>query len=232
MSKYNWRCEYCNTGFVQESRYHKHRCKDMERHELMLTPVGQSAWALYSKWLTIKKLKVPPVESFLKSQFFNAFVRFAEFIKQVEMTDYERCMNYMVIKDIPPSMWTSEMIMNDYKRFASMTVNVRENVTNSVLFLFKVCDALSENTGSEVGIDEIFDYLTPEDVIDMLRNRQVSPWLLMHSKKFQQFLTTKTTIEQRMIMTTLINPNLIKSKRKTNPKIVEFIKDIVREANL
>jgi hypothetical protein len=84
----------------------------------------------------------------------------------------------------------------------------------------------------QADVSNIFEMLSPNEVIHLLRTRQVSPWLLLCSRKFKLFFKDKTTPEQRLIMETLIRPDYWLEKFEKSPKELEAIKHYVEAMNL
>ena len=80
---YKWECKFCGTRFKLENRYMVHRCKAMKRDEQIRTPLGQSAWSYYQKWMKAYRRAVPSIETFLTSNFYTTFIKFAKFAQKV-----------------------------------------------------------------------------------------------------------------------------------------------------
>ncbi len=226
MAKYKFRCSFCGTGFTQEHRYEKHKCKAMQRDEEIRTPLGQTAWNNYRLWMTTQRRTPPTLETFLSSKYYTTFIKFSKFAHKVGIPNTELYIKYMVRQEIHPTIWVNDKIYGDYLQYLDRGRDPIVQAEYTVNYLFKIADAL------ECEVDEVFDLLQANDVINMLQRRQLSPWILLHSSKFKQFLTTKTTKEQQLILTTILKPKIWSEKRKDNPKIVEQMKDIVRELNL
>ena len=48
----------------------------------------------------------------------------------------------------------------------------------------------------ECEVADIFDVLTPNEVIQLLRQRRLSPWILLNSTKFKQFFVNRVSSEE------------------------------------
>lgn len=226
MAKYNYRCSFCGLGFVHEDRFMKHKCKPMIRDEEIRTPLGIAAHSHYQQWMKLQKRMVPNVESFLSSKLYASFMKFAKFAQDADIPNTEHYIKYMIRNDIPPSIWTNDGIYHDYLQWLDKGKDPRIQALYTANYICDVAEALKCDTG------EVFDYLQPNDVITMLKKRLLSPWILLRSSKFRDFINKKTTTEQRMHIETIIKPTTWIQKQKDNPEIVKEMKEIVRELNL
>ena len=88
---------------------------------------------------------------------------------------------------------------------------------------------------AEIGdceVNEVFEMMTPSEVIQLLRERQLTPWLLLNSKKFMNFYISKVSSEERLIMESIIRPAYWAEKFEKYPKVVETMRLYVLELNL
>jgi len=102
------------------------------------------------------------------------------------------------------------------KRHAEITINT----------LFD----LSEEHNCEVS--DLFNQLTPNQVIMLLRSRRISPWLLLNSTKFKEFFVKATSQEEKIIMETIIRPPYWKKKFAANPEAIKSMQIYVKELKL
>ena len=97
---------------------------------------------------------------------------------------------------------------------------------STINYLFKIADSL------DIDVSEVFEHLSGNDVIQMLHRRQLSPWILINSPKFKQFLIHRVTDEERITMTAIIRPPLWAEKKANHPEIIAQMKKYVQELNL
>ena len=222
---YNFRCSFCDTGFVNEDRYIKHHCKQMKRDEEIRTPVGMAALNYYKLWMTGKKRITPNAEQFLKSKLYTSFVKFAKFAVKAGIPNIEQYIKFMIRQDVDPVIWTNDAMYGNYLQYLDRGSDPYKQADATVVFIEKIADAL------ECSTEEIFDLLTPTDVIVMLQQRRLSPWILLHSSKFREFLE-KAPTDQRIQILSIVKPRAWAQRRKDNPKVVNIMKEIVRELKL
>lgn len=226
VSDYKYECSFCGAKFKLEDRFMNHRCKEMIRDEEFQTPIGQAAWGFYQTWLQKQRRSPPKPETFLTSRYYATFIKFAKFAKKVGIPDTNLFIKFMIDRDISPMIWVNADIYAAFIEFLDRASDPTQQATMTIDYLFKVADAL------ECDVSDVFEYLHPDDIIQMLHRRQLSPWILLHSPKFKQFLINKTTDQQKIAMQAIIRPEYWAEKKAERPEVVATMKKFVRELNL
>ncbi len=194
MKQEHFECMHCHGKFVREDRYLAHRCKMMERDEEFHTPIGQSAWVYYDKWMRAYRRLVPAPSAFLKSRYYQSFVKFAKMVQVLHLPDVDAFILLMKEKDISPTIWANDQVYAIYLEYLDRRSTPAQQAKITVDTLFKIADA------AECEVSDVFTILEPNEVISLLRERRISPWLLLFSPKFKDFLVNHTTPEQRIVM--------------------------------
>jgi hypothetical protein len=197
----------------------------MIRKEEMETPVGQAAWFHYQAWMRAQHHLIPHIKSFLHSKYYQPFMRFAKFAKQVRIPDPDLYIQQMVNLDMQPMLWTNDQVYVAFLEYMDRKVPANKNAQITINTLFDFAAALN------CEIDDIFNHIDANEVIQLMRQRKLSPWLLLHSDKFKQFYV-KLPKEQKIVLETIIRPKYWGEKLKDNPETVEQIKKFVQELNL
>jgi len=223
---YKYECKFCGMRFKIESRYMIHRCKAMARDDQIKTPLGQTAWSYYQKWMKSHRRAVPSIETFLTSKFYTAFIKFAQFAQKVGLPDIDTFIWYMKEMSIQPVIWVNSDIYASFIEYLDKNSDPNKQAHQTIEYLFKLADEY------EVDVSKVFEYLEPNDVILMLHRRQLSPWILLHSSKFKEFLINKTTSQERIAMEAIIRPAYWMDKKSKHPEIVAQMKKYIRELDL
>lgn len=219
-------CSYCNQQFVLESRFLKHYCREMQRADEFKTPIGQAAWSFYKQWMKAHKRTVHKSESFLNSKYYKAFVDFARFVKRVGLPRPETFIWLMKERKISPTLWTNDEVYSMYLEFLDRKSSPLTQASITIDTLFKIADTI------DINVDQIFDILTANEILQFIRKRQMSPWFLLHSKKFREFIKNKITKEEQTIFESMVRPSYWKEKFRKYPEDVEKIRRYVKELNL
>lgn len=222
----NFRCSHCGHSFVYEDRLLRHKCKQMIRKEEFATPIGQAAWQHFQLWMKSNHKFVQPVKAFLHSKYYGAFIRFAKFVKDARIPDPELYIRFMIKMDIQPTMFTNNTVYAAFIEEMDKNVPAIKNAKISIETLFNLADDMG------CKVDEVLDKIDPNDMIQLLIQRKLSPWLLLKSPKFSNLLRTRMTKEQRMILETIIIPKIWAQKLKNNPEDVQQMEKFVKALGL
>lgn len=226
MKERNYTCSFCHHQFVFEERFIAHRCKSMIRDEEFRSPTGQAAWSYYQKWMKAYQRIVPKSQAFIKSKFYVSFIKFTKFVKKTNMPDTDTFIWLMKEKDISPTIWCNDQVYSLYLEFIDRRAVPEKQAQITIDTLFKLADA------GEIEVSEVFDLIEPNELIQLLRQRRISPWILLNSAKFREFFINKTTPEQKIILESIIRPDYWKEKFTSNPKIVKKMKLYIDELQL
>lgn len=204
----------------------KHRCKAMDRDEEIRTPIGIAALEYYRLWMTAQKRMMPTVETFLNSKLYTTFVEFAKFAQKTGIPNTEQYIKYMIRKDVHPTIWKNDMIYGEYLQYLDRGADPGVQIQGTINNILDISDHLECDTS------DIFEHLTAADIITLLKQRQLTPWVLLRSKKFRDFCVEKANTEQRLVIQSIIKPKIWVQRFKDNPEVVEYIKEVVGALDL
>lgn len=221
-----YECNYCNKHFYHESRFLKHKCKWMKREEEFQTPLGQAAWGFYQKWMRYNKRIVPGSTAFKRSKYYSAFVKFAKFKKDVGLPNVDKFMRFMRDKGIQPNLWTDDTVYSQYLEFLDHKDHPISQAKITIDTILSIVDVAG------IKPEHVFDMLTPNELLQLIRQRRMSPWVLLHSPKFRDFMVNRTTNEEQILFQQIIRPKYWKKKFENFPNEVEKIKIYIKELGL
>lgn len=221
------RCKFCGTTFTTETWFVKHKCAAMVREEQFKSPAGQAAWNYYKSWMKVKhKSLTSSAQAFKKSKYFNTFYNFTKFVKKTHLPDINIFIELMVRTNVDPNYWSSDAAYRRYLEYITRQLPAKELAKITIKTLFDIAEA------GEVDVSEVFGLLTPNEVIQLLHQRRLSPWILLNSKKFIDFYMKTTSSEERIVMETIVNPDYWAARFKKQPKDVEMVKQYITELGL
>lgn len=198
----------------------------MQRAKDFKSMTGKAAWQFYQLWMKSHNRSVPQPDSFLHSRYFGTFLKFAKFVKQVNLPNVEIFIRQMKQKDIPPVMWTMDEVYQRYLEYLDFQISPHNMALTTVETLLDLADAL------ECDVSDVFDELTGNEVIQLFRQRRLSPWVLLRSNRFKQFFANGTSGEEKIILETLIKPDHWREQFQKKPEIVKKMEMYVSELNL
>ena len=222
-------CNKCHRVYVREHAFMNHKCKQMKHEDEFKTIVGQSAWIYYQMWMKCKRrpIDLDNPSIFLSSSFFTTFIKFTKFIQKTKLPVPDKFIWLMVKKDIPPKMWTRDDVYSMYMDFIDSAMDPLVQIQTSINTLFDKSDI------HNVDVSNVFEKIPPNELLHLIRLRQLSPWLLLFSKSFGVVIKNKMSSEQRIILETLIRPEYWGEKiGKLSPDTKEKIKQCVSELGI
>lgn len=212
-------CKYCRKRMVNERAFMAHRCTQMERAEQQNTLIGQTSYLFYKLWFDELKRKAPSHETFLTSAYYRSFTKFAEFVKEVNLPNPEKYVELMVEQKLAPALWTRNEAYSAYLGWADKQSPPMDQAAITVETLQTLAEQLGVTTG------EVFDRLDYGAILTLVQQRKLSPWLLLCSKRFKEWLGKRSIDEQRNFMR-LIGVEYWAFKMERAPTVVRELKDI------
>ena len=175
-------CQYCLASFKREVSFMRHKCKEMERMEELRSISGQSAYALYCDWMKELKRKPPPIETFADSMYYTAFIKFEKFVKDVGIIRPKSYIRVMQERKISPTLWARN---ESYRFFIEWNDKVSPPDYQAEVTVDTLCNLASKHG---ISVHDIFIRLHPREIIQLIRERKLSMWVLLHSSVFKQHL--------------------------------------------
>lgn len=214
-----YECKYCRRRMTNERAFMAHRCTQMERAEQQGTVVGQAAYLYYKLWFEEQRRKAPPHETFLTSAYYRSFVRFAEFVKDVNLPNPEKYIELMVEQKLAPVLWTRNEAYASYLNWSDHKAPPLEQAAETVQTIQTLAEQL------QVAPADVFNLLDYGAVITLVQQRKLSPWLLLCSKRFKAWLMSRPEDEQKQF-TRLIGIDYWAAKLERSPERVVELKEI------
>lgn len=222
---YNYKCGYCGKTFMREHNYVSHHCQEMKRHETLQTTLGQTAYTFYSYWHKTCRRLVPPPTTFLTSSTFVSFLTFSKFVKTIRMPNPRTYIRYMVEKKIQPNLWTNDSVYIMFLEYMDNDPDPSEHIINTVKTICEISEKV------DIDVVDFFSTLTSNEVAQLIRQRRLSPWILLQSATFKKWFCGLDE-EQQKHLETVIRPSFWKAKFENNPKGVKKVKDYITELGI
>lgn len=218
-------CKYCHKNFMREQAYLDHECLLMKKHKELKSPIGQTAWGYYHRWFIEQKRLPPSSEAFLGSKLFRTFINFANFVKKIQLPYPDKFIWYMVQKKYQPVIWINDEIYTEYLNWIDYTISPLDQAKSSVKTILKYVDK------QDIELDQFFSHINPNELIQLIRERKLSPWLLLFSAKFAECFGGLSR-EQQLIMETLIKPDFWKDHKIKYKDDIVIIRTYIKELGI
>jgi len=198
----------------------RHECTGMIRAREIQTIEGRQAYELYKVWLESQKKKGPSIETFCTSAYYSSFLKFTNWIRDTRVPDPGKYIEVMNEKKISPALWRRSEAYEMYLEFIDKRADPYDQVGVSVETIQALSDAWECKT------EEVFSRLTLEELLELIQQRRLSPWLLFCSKSFKIFVS-KLHPEDRSLLMTTIGSEYWAMKLERNPEVVVNIRKVV-----
>ena len=219
-----WKCDYCGKSFEKENTFMDHRCQVKERIEELKTPIGQAAYAFYCQWMKLYKRKPPSIETFASSRFYRAFINFVEYINTINMPNVDLFVQLMAEKDISPLLWRRDQCYTLYlQKFDNGDPLEQVAAAIETMMYFSERD--------EVPIKEVLTHLGCRAVMELIRLRKMTPWILFCTEAGADFMKSLDE-EDLSELAKLINAAYWSDILASNEKVVSDIKSIATEIGI
>ena len=219
-------CPHCLKKYVQEAAFNKHECEQMKRHKILRSTKGITAWGDYSSWLQLKGRRNYGQDRFVDSRVFIPFVRFVIFASKLALPSKKKFMEYMVELDVQPKDWSSNLVYDHYISEYENLLTPEEQAAVTVETIFELTRIF------ECEAHEIFIYLEPSSLIQIVQAKKMSPWILLFSRKFLGFVKNEMTREQRIVLGKFMDFDRWDMIFAKHPEEVEKMKTYVKALEL
>jgi len=214
-------CQYCETKFLTEEKFQKHTCRQRDRMIELDSFPGTAAFTYYVLWFKKRNLREPSKDTFVVSKYYSAFFKFVKFVREMGIPDVNLYIKLMSQESIQPSHWYNDDIYNFFINYLDNECSPNTHIKITLLTL----DKLANHFDCE--INEVFDHLRASDTINLVQTRNLSPWVLLLSKKFKQYLQKEVNAEESKLIENAIHINkwklIMESKRNFIPKTREYL---------
>ena len=164
-------CGFCNRVFRREASFVSHMCKQRRRYlqrDDKPVKIGFMAFQKVQQSLRCKS----DYNSFVKSQFYGAFVRFGKHVMELEAISPQMFVDFLLSKEIPIDNWTHPVVYSTYIRELNRDETPLQAIERNFM--------LMEQWGNDTGKDwrDFFREIEPPLALLWITTGRISPWML------------------------------------------------------
>ena len=164
-------------------------------------------------------------EEFVKSSFYNAFVKFGSFINNAKPLYPDKYIDYVVTSNVKLDHWCREEM---YEKYAVDLIR-KEGVETALERSINTMIQWSEDNNSLY--NHYFFYASTNRITWDIKDGKISPWLVLNCKSGRECLN-KFTEEQLGMLGNVLDPSHWAMRFKRQPKDVDLVKQVASGANL
>tara|TARA_B100000927_G_scaffold175884_1_gene141727 strand:- start:900 stop:1538 length:639 start_codon:yes stop_codon:yes gene_type:complete len=212
---------------MKESTLMAHMCEPkrrwLQKDEKRVT-IGFYAFQRFYK-LSAGHKKEKIYEDFVKSSFYNAFVKFGSFVSNVRPLYPDRYIDYVVTSGVKLDHWCRDEM---YEKYAVELIRKEGVETALERSIQTMIEWASEKDST---YNHYFLYVSTNRMTWDIKDGKISPWLVLNCASGKEALS-KLNDEQLGMLGSVLDPKHWALRFKRQPKDVELAKQIVKEANL
>lgn len=213
-------CSFCNKEFVKETSVASHMCKMKKRHFDKDTKLCRLALRAYVKFFTVHYpyREKPTYDQFIKSQVYDAFVRFAKYVLDIDATAPDDFIDYMVKSGVGIDKWCSDAHYEKFTNHLAMIESPDRALERTFLLIQQW--AITNNQNSK----DFFRMISPARGAMWLRNGRISPWVILNCTTGAE-LIGKFSDEQILMVSETLNTRVWRGKFDRFPEEVKSIRE-------
>ncbi len=203
----------------------KHKCKGRERLDELQSAVGQQAYSLYAEWMRVRRMTVPPIENFMESRYFRSFIKFSEYANKTAIPNVLQYVKFMVEQKVDPMLWTNRAMYASYLEWFDNAFPPESQFIESLdRLLFMAVDLKVEPA-------KVFEALGSEKLVELVRRRKITPWLLVTSTAFLKWASALDSHE-RTILTDCVDVGAYSLKLQKRADLAAMFRKATMEVGL
>ena len=164
-------------------------------------------------------------EEFVKSSFYNAFVKFGSFVNNVRPLYPDKYIDYVVTSNVKLDHWCRDEM---YEKYANELIRKEGVETALERSINTMVEWAKEHDSS---YNHYFLYASTNRITWDIKDGKISPWLVLNCNTGKDTLR-KFSEEQLNMLTYVLDIQHWALRFKRQPKDVELVKQVVKEAKL
>jgi hypothetical protein len=220
-------CVHCNKAFMKEKTLYAHMCENKRRAMQKDEKRVQAGMMAFNRFfrLTQGAKKDKTYDDFIKSPYYNAFVKFGSFINNVMPIYPDKFMDYVIKSGVKLDQWCRDELYETYLYEMIKTEPVESAVQRSLQTMMEWGDV------SQAQFNHYFNYVNLNRAVHDIRNGKISPWLLLNCASGKKMLNNFSNEQLDLIAPAFDLPFWLK-KFKQVPADIILVKEICDEAGI
>ena len=220
-------CKYCGAKFAKEKTLTVHMCEQKRRFTQKDERRVQLGYQTFVRFYELcqKSSKPKTYEDFCKSPYYTAFVKFGSFISNVKPLYPHKYIDYVVTSGVKLDHWCREEM---YEKYAIDLIR-KEGVETALERSIGTMVNWAEEKNSSY--THYFNYASTNRITWDIKDGKISPWLVLNCASGKEALS-KFNDEQLELLTNVLEPKHWAMRFKRQPRDLNLVKQIVKEAKL
>lgn len=217
-----FKCEYCGNSYKRESTLSAHMCRDKKRWLQKDEQHVRLGLKFFNDWYRIAMgaSGTKDYKTFMKSQYYGAFVRFGLYVLETRVLAPERYLEWLIRMKVPVDRWCKDTVYNSYLADQSKKETAERALERFVIH----ADAWSERTGHHWS--DYWKEVKPYALVNDIKMGKVSPWVFLGYGPAKDKLD-ELPIELLTDIADTVDLAYWKRKIELNKPIVQWMNDVL-----
>jgi hypothetical protein len=225
----SFECRYCHKEFRRESTLAAHICETKRRWQQEKEVGVQLGFRAYLRFYEVTQgsAKLKSYEDFVASSYYTAFVKFGRHLVAIRAVNSGAFIDWVIRENKKLDHWCKESIYVEYLHQYMRREAVQDAVERALMEM----QSYADEAKTLANFNDYFRYGNANRICHHISNGRVSPWIVYNCASGVEFLETLHE-ENIAIILPWIDPDFWQRKFKDYVADTEWIKEILRKANL
>ena len=219
-------CQYCKVKYKSEKTIMVHVCEPKRRWLNKEEKYSRLALLAYDRFYEITQAPGGRTfEDLVKSKFYLGFTKFGKHIININAVNPEDFIDFVIRNSVKLDKWCSDAVYETYVQELNRKESADRAVERSVL--------LMEKWGKEHdrAFNVFFKEVSKPLAIHYIKSGRISPWVIFNCSRGMELIDSFSDHELTMI-NEYLDPIFWSRKFETRPDDVEFVKSILKQADM
>lgn len=225
-----YKCKYCEKEFRKESTLSAHLCEPKRRWQQEKETGVQLGLKAYLRFYEYSQgsAKLKSYEDFVKSPYYNAFVKFGRYCQGIRCLNYSVYLDWLLKNNKKIDYWCSDKLYEEWLPEYIRREAVQDAIERALKEMQDYADSHPELKN---GFVDYFRYGNSNRVCHHIATGRISPWIVFNCASGVEFLENLSE-EQIGIVLPHIDPDHWQRKFIDYMADTEWVKDILQKAGL
>ena len=220
-------CVHCGKKFMQAQTLISHMCERKRRILQKDEKRVQAGFLAFNRFwqLTNSSQKAKTYEEFVKSSYYNAFVKFGSYINNIRPVHPDKFVDYVIKNGVKLDHWCKDSVYEKYLSEILKTEPVESAVQRSLQTMIEWSEENQSN------FSHYFLYVNSNRAVHDILSGKISCWIILNSVSGQKMIKNMND-EQLNMISPIFDLSFWLKKFKESPADVVLVKEICKEAGI
>jgi len=221
------KCTYCGKTFAKERTLQVHLCEPKRRYLQRDEKWVVNAFMVFQRFYKIHQhnSKEKTYDDFVKSPYYNAFVKFGRYIMHINPLYPEKYIEFVLKSKIKLDHWARDDLYEEYLVETLKTEPVEAALQRSIATM------MDWATEQHAQWSDYFRLVNTNRAVQHIQQGAISPWLLLGCAAGKNMLKSFSD-EQLQMIEKFIQTSFWPSKLKSYPADLQLVKETAKEAKI